>query len=104
VQFLTGQGGIRQFLDCGSGLPTAQNTHQIAQRFAPEARVVYVDNDPAVIAHGEALLEENEYTYFVSADIFMPREVFEHPLVRKTPGLHEAGRAAAGRHAAPLRG
>jgi SAM-dependent methyltransferase len=83
VRFLTDQGGIRQFLDCGSGLPTAQNTHQIAQRFAPKTRVVYVDNDPAVLAHGEALLVENDYTHFVSADIFTPREVLEHPLVRE---------------------
>lgn len=83
VRFLTDQGGIRQFLDCGSGLPTAQNTHQIAQRLAPDARVVYVDNDPAVLAHGEALLAGNDFTDFVSADIFTPREVLEYPLVRK---------------------
>jgi S-adenosyl methyltransferase len=83
VRFLTDQGGIRQFLDCGSGLPTAENTHQIAQRIDPESRVVYVDNDPVVIAHGEALLEENEYTHFVSADIFEPQQVLQHPEVRK---------------------
>src|SRR4051795_7156849 len=68
VRFLADQGGVRQFLDCGSGLPTAENTHQIAQRIDPEARVVYVDNDPVVIAHGEALLEDNDYTNFVAAD------------------------------------
>jgi hypothetical protein len=83
VRFLTDQGGIRQFLDCGSGLPTAENTHQIAQRIDPEARVVYVDNDPVVIAHGEALLEDNDYTNFVAADIFEPQEVLQHPIVRK---------------------
>jgi SAM-dependent methyltransferase len=83
VRFLTDQGAIRQFLDCGSGLPTAENTHQIAQRIDPESRVVYVDNDPVVIAHGEALLEENEFTHFVSADIFEPQDVLQHPLVRK---------------------
>ena len=83
VRVLTDQGEIRQFLDCGSGLPTAENTHQIAQRIDQEARVVYVDNDPVVIAHGEALLEENDYTHFVSADIFEPGEVLGHPLVRK---------------------
>lgn len=83
VRFLTDQGGIRQFLDCGSGLPTAENTHQVAQRIAPEARVVYVDNDPVVIAHGEALLEENDYTHFVPADIFEPQQVLQHPDVRK---------------------
>ncbi|HEX2133105.1 MAG TPA: SAM-dependent methyltransferase [Actinophytocola sp.] len=83
VRFLSDQGGIRQFLDCGSGLPTAENTHQIAQRIDPEARVVYVDNDPVVIAHGQALLTDNDYTHFVSADIFRPEEVLNNELVRK---------------------
>jgi SAM-dependent methyltransferase len=83
VRFLTDQGGVRQFLDCGSGLPTAENTHQIAQRIDPEARVVYVDNDPVVIAHGEALLTENDFTHFVAADIFRPHEVLDNPVVQK---------------------
>jgi SAM-dependent methyltransferase len=83
VRFLTDQGGIRQFLDCGSGLPTAENTHQIAQRIAPEAKIVYVDNDPVVIAHGEALLEENDFTHFIAADIFEPQQVLQHPEVLK---------------------
>jgi hypothetical protein len=56
VRFLAGQAGIRQFLDVGSGLPMNENTHQIAQQAAPESRVVYVDNDPIVLAHGLALL------------------------------------------------
>jgi hypothetical protein len=83
VRFLADQGGIRQFLDCGSGLPTAENTHQIAQRIDPEARVVYVDNDPVVIAHGEALLEDNDFTHFVPADIFVPQDVLQNEQVRK---------------------
>jgi hypothetical protein len=83
VRFMADQGGIRQFLDCGSGLPTAENTHQIAQRVDPETRVVYVDNDPVVIAHGEALLEDNDFTHFVAADIFQPQEVLQNPVVRK---------------------
>jgi O-methyltransferase involved in polyketide biosynthesis len=83
VRFLADQGGVRQFLDCGSGLPTAENTHQIAQRIDPEARVVYVDNDPVVIAHGQALLTDNDHTHFVSADIFRPDEVLNHEIVRK---------------------
>ena len=60
VRFLGDQGGIRQFLDCGSGLPTAENTHQIARRIDPATRVVYVDNDAAVIAHSEILLAGDE--------------------------------------------
>ncbi|WP_328523687.1 SAM-dependent methyltransferase [Kribbella sp. NBC_00359] len=74
-RFLASQAGITQYLDCGSGLPTAENTHQVVQRLAPEAKVLYIDNDPVVLAHGRALLEENENTLFVSADIFDPDAV-----------------------------
>ena len=74
-RFLAGQAGITQYLDCGSGLPTAENTHQVVQRIQPEAKVLYIDNDPVVLAHGRALLEENENTRFVSADIFDPDAV-----------------------------
>lgn len=56
VGYLAGEGGIRQFLDIGTGLPTASNTHEIAQSIAPESRVVYVDNDPIVLSHARALL------------------------------------------------
>lgn len=82
-RFLASQGGVNQFLDCGSGLPTAENVHQVVQRLNPEARVVYVDNDPVVLAHGRALLEENDLTHFIAADIYQPREVLENELVRK---------------------
>lgn len=82
-RFLAGQAGITQFLDCGSGLPTAENIHQVVQRVSPEGIVVYVDNDPVVLAHGRALLEENEHTHFVAADIFNPRSIVENELVRK---------------------
>lgn len=56
VRFLAGEAGIRQFLDVGTGIPSANNTHEVAQRVAPESRVVYVDNDPIVLAHARALL------------------------------------------------
>jgi hypothetical protein len=56
VRFLAGEAGVRQFLDIGTGLPTADNTHEVAQRVAPESRIVYVDNDPLVLAHARALL------------------------------------------------
>jgi len=56
VRYLAGEAGIRQFLDIGTGLPTAQNTHQVAQQVAPQCRVVYVDNDPIVLSHARALL------------------------------------------------
>jgi hypothetical protein len=56
VRYLAGEAGIRQFLDIGTGLPTANNTHQVAQQIAPESRIVYVDNDPLVLVHARALL------------------------------------------------
>ena len=57
VRYLTGEAGIRQFLDIGTGIPAADNTHQVAQREAPESRIVYVDNDPIVLLHAKALLK-----------------------------------------------
>ena len=59
VRFLAGEAGIRQFLDIGTGIPTANNTHQVAQRVAPESRIVYVDNDPIVLSHAQALLKSS---------------------------------------------
>jgi O-methyltransferase involved in polyketide biosynthesis len=56
IRYLAGEAGIRQFLDIGTGLPTEDNTHQVAQRVAPEARIVYADNDPLVLLHARALL------------------------------------------------
>jgi hypothetical protein len=83
TRFIASQTGVTQFLDCGSGLPTAQNTHQVAQRIQPDARVVYIDNDPTVVAHGRALLEENDQTHFSAADIFTPRKIINDEVVRK---------------------
>jgi O-methyltransferase involved in polyketide biosynthesis len=60
VRFLAGEAGIRQFLDIGTGIPTANNTHEVAQRIAPEARIVYVDNDPIVLSHARALLKSSK--------------------------------------------
>jgi hypothetical protein len=56
IRYLTGEAGIRQFLDIGTGLPTADNTHEVAQRVAPQSRIVYADNDPLVLVHARALL------------------------------------------------
>ncbi|WTW99957.1 SAM-dependent methyltransferase [Streptomycetaceae bacterium NBC_01309] len=78
VRFLVEQ-GVRQFVDLGSGLPSAQNTHQVAQATAPDARVVYVDNDPIVLAHGRALLAENDRTTVITADMREPEAVLAHP-------------------------
>ncbi|MGW6012218.1 SAM-dependent methyltransferase [Streptomyces sp. NPDC055210] len=70
--------GIRQFIDLGSGLPTADNVHQVAQRHAPDSRVVYVDNDPQVLVHGRALLENNDRTRVVAADVRDPESILTH--------------------------
>ena len=71
VGYLAGQAGIRQFLDIGTGLPTANNTHEVAQRVAPEGRIVYVDNDPLVLAHARALLTSSleGKTAYIDADL-----------------------------------
>jgi trans-aconitate methyltransferase len=71
VRHLAGQAGIRQFLDIGTGIPTANNTHEVAQRLAPESRIVYVDNDPIVLAHARALLASNKAgaTDYIDADL-----------------------------------
>lgn len=82
-RFLTHNAGITQFLDCGSGLPTAENVHQVVQRINPDATVVYVDNDPVVEMHGKALLEDNDNTHFIAADIYKPDEVLNHDVVQK---------------------
>ena len=71
VRYLAGEAGMRQFLDIGTGIPTAGNTHQIAQALAPESRVVYVDYDPIVLAHARALLTSHEAgaTAYIDADL-----------------------------------
>jgi hypothetical protein len=71
--------GVSQFLDLGSGLPTAQNTHQIAQTVNPAARVVYVDNDPGAYIHGRALLADNDSTIVVLGDIREPDTLLAMP-------------------------
>jgi S-adenosyl methyltransferase len=79
VRHLAGECGIRQFLDIGTGLPTADNTHQIAQRVAPDSRVVYVDNDPLVLVHARALLTSTPEgrTAYIEADIHDPETILE---------------------------
>jgi hypothetical protein len=71
VSYLAGEAGIRQFLDIGTGIPTAGNTHQVAQAVAPESRVVYVDYDPVVLAHARALLKSSKAgaTQYIDADL-----------------------------------
>jgi hypothetical protein len=77
VRYLAGEAGVRQFLDIGTGLPTVDNTHEIAQRVAPEARIVYVDNDPLVLMHARALLTSRPegVTDYVDADLHDTRAI-----------------------------
>ncbi|MBR8740637.1 SAM-dependent methyltransferase [Nocardiopsis sp. MG754419] len=77
IRFLTEERGLRQFLDVGTGLPTADNTHQVAQSVAPESRVVYVDHDPLVLAHARALLDSAPAgrTSYVDADLRDPETI-----------------------------
>ncbi|MEV0390137.1 SAM-dependent methyltransferase [Nonomuraea sp. NPDC050643] len=74
VRYLVREAGIRQFLDIGTGLPTANNTHEVAQGLAPESRVVYVDNDPIVLVHARALLTSSPEgaTDYIEADVRRP--------------------------------
>ena len=71
VHYLAAEAGIRQFLDLGTGLPSGNNTHEVAQRVAPQARVVYVDNDPIVLLHARALLASRPEgaTAYIDADL-----------------------------------
>jgi SAM-dependent methyltransferase len=82
VQFCAAA-GIRQFLDIGSGIPTRGNVHEIAQRVAPDARVVYVDVDPVAVAHSRALLAGDELVAVVQEDLCRPDRILAHPEVRR---------------------
>lgn len=77
VRYLTGEVGIRQYLDVGTGLPTNDNTHQVAQAIAPETRVTYVDNDPLVLVHARALLSSGPHgaTDYLDADVHDPAAI-----------------------------
>ena len=74
--------GVTQFLDIGSGLPSAQNTHQIAQAVEPDARVVYVDHDPMVLAHARALLYDDRSTRAALGDLRRPEQILDDPVVK----------------------
>jgi hypothetical protein len=89
VRYLTGEAGVRQFLDIGTGIPTAGNTHEVAQEVAPEARAVYVDNDPIVLMHARALMTGHDAgaTAFIEADLREPQKILADPAVAATLDL-----------------
>lgn len=83
VAYLVAEAGIRQFIDVGSGLPSADNVHEVAHKIDPTARVVYVDHDPIVLAHGRALLADNASTTVIQADAADPRSILDDPVTRE---------------------
>jgi hypothetical protein len=98
VRFLAAEAGIRQFLDIGTGLPTMDNTHEVAQRITPEARIVYVDNDPLVLVHAKSLLTSRPEgaTAYIEADVRDPEPIvaraartldFEEPVALMLMGI-----------------
>jgi hypothetical protein len=91
VRYLAEEAGIRQFLDIGTGIPTSPNVHEVAQAVAPDARVVYVDNDPIVLAHARALLTSQEAgeTSFIGADLRQPKSILDHPTLTSTLDLSQ---------------
>src|SRR5580693_10608216 len=82
VRYLVGNAGIRQLLDIGAGLPTAENVHQIAQRIDPATRVVYLDNDPVVLSHARALLADDKVTFVAEGDLRDPAGILASSGVR----------------------
>jgi S-adenosyl methyltransferase len=88
VAWLAGQ-GIRQFIDIGSGLPTARNTHQIAHEADPECRVVYVDRDPVVVLHAAALLTDGGGTAALQGDLASPDAILADPVLTRLVRLEE---------------
>ncbi|WFE56315.1 SAM-dependent methyltransferase [Micromonospora sp. WMMD712] len=89
VGHLAREAGVRQFLDIGTGIPTADNTHEVAQAADPQARVVYVDNDPIVLAHARALLTSTPEgaTAYIDADLRDPERILSHPDLLRTLDL-----------------
>jgi S-adenosyl methyltransferase len=91
VTYLVEEAGITQFLDIGTGLPSANNVHEVAQRIVPGSRVVYADNDPLVLAHARALLTSapDGRTAYIEADLREPEKILGHPVVRETLDLSQ---------------
>jgi S-adenosyl methyltransferase len=103
VRFLAAEEGIRQFLDIGTGIPANSNTHQVAQGVAPEARIVYVDNDPIVLSHARALLTSKPEgaCAYIDADVHDPDNILAS--AADTLDFGQPPRGGRGRWAAPSR-
>ncbi|MFF0628194.1 SAM-dependent methyltransferase [Streptomyces sp. NPDC004296] len=92
ARHLVSEAGIRQFLDIGTGIPTSPNLHEIVQATAPQARVVYADNDPIVLAHSRALHTSHPHgrTAYIQADLCRPGEILRNPALREVSDNFEA--------------
>ena len=99
VRYLAADAGITQFLDIGTGLPTQGNVHQVAQEVNPDARVVYVDNDPMVLAHSRAL-KTGGNTVVIEADLRDPQVILDHPEYTQAHRFQPAAGCAVGGRAA----
>jgi len=91
ARYLVGQAGVRQFIDVGTGIPTSPNLHEVAQQIAPATRVVYVDNDPIVLAHARALMISTEQgrSEYIHADLREPELVVNHRKLREVLDLDQ---------------
>jgi hypothetical protein len=89
VRYLAAERAIRQFLDIGTGLPTMNNVHEVAQSIAPESRVVYVDNDPVVLAHGRDMLHAVNGAVIISGDLRHPAEILADRELREMLDLRQ---------------
>ncbi|WP_166347295.1 SAM-dependent methyltransferase [Phytoactinopolyspora limicola] len=91
VHYLTAEAGVRQFLDIGTGIPTAGNVHEVAQKVAPDCRILYVDHDPLVLTHARALMTSTPEgrTEFILGDLREPEAILEHPALAKTLDLSQ---------------
>ena len=91
VRYVVEQTGVRQFLDIGTGLPTANNTHEVAQAIDPACRIVYVDNDALVLAHARALLTSTQQgrCAYLDADVRQPEKILRNDDLHRNLDLHE---------------
>jgi hypothetical protein len=89
VRFLTAEAGVRQFIDIGTGLPTQGNVHEVAQGIKPDARILYVDYDPVVISHAQALLVKNPLVVAINRDLRDPGQIIAHPALQALIDLNK---------------
>jgi len=89
VRFLAGEAGVWQFIDIGTGLPTQGNVHEVAQSVTPDARVLYVDYDPVVVSHAQALLATNPTVVAINRDLRQPGQIIAHPALQALMDLDQ---------------